>query len=95
MENLKEFKTLSMPMRRRSFLAGAGLLMGGGIGIPQAFAQSSDKTGVVRVWGEPGPYAGVAVQAMILRTDSHQIMDELFALGARGIIITSVHACRL
>ncbi|WP_412542833.1 ATP phosphoribosyltransferase [Longispora sp. K20-0274] len=37
----------------------------------------------------------VAVQAMVLRADSHRIMDELFELGARGILVTSIHACRL
>lgn len=64
MDDDKRFKGLNLPIRRRSFLAGAGLLMGGGLSIPQAFAQQSDKTGTVRVWGEPGPYAGVAVQGM-------------------------------
>ncbi len=37
----------------------------------------------------------VAVQAMVLRTDAHQIMDQLYDLGARGILVTSIHACRL
>lgn len=52
---------------RRDFLAkgtvlAGGVLASGYIGAP-AQAQSN-KQGVVRVWGEPGPYAGVAVDAM-------------------------------
>jgi ATP phosphoribosyltransferase len=37
----------------------------------------------------------VAVQAMVLRTDMHRIMDELYDLGARAILVTDIHACRL
>jgi ATP phosphoribosyltransferase len=37
----------------------------------------------------------VAVEAMILRTDMHRIMDELYDLGARAILVTDIHACRL
>lgn len=37
----------------------------------------------------------VAVQAMVLRDDVHQIMDELYQLGARAILVTSIQACRL
>jgi ATP phosphoribosyltransferase len=37
----------------------------------------------------------VAVQAMVLRTEAHRIMDELYDVGARAILVTSVHACRL
>ncbi len=37
----------------------------------------------------------VAVQAMILRTDLHRVMDELYDLGARAILATDLHACRL
>ena len=37
----------------------------------------------------------VAVQAMILRGEIHQVMDELYELGARGILVTDIHACRL
>ena len=37
----------------------------------------------------------VAVQAMVLRADVHRIMDELYALGARAILVTDIHACRL
>jgi ATP phosphoribosyltransferase len=25
----------------------------------------------------------------------HRVMDELYELGARGIIVTDIHACRL
>ena len=37
----------------------------------------------------------VAVQAMVLRDDVHRIMDELYELGARAILVTDIHACRL
>ncbi|MBM7493946.1 ATP phosphoribosyltransferase [Micromonospora luteifusca] len=37
----------------------------------------------------------VAVQAMVLRDDVHRIMDELYELGARAILVTNIHACRL
>ncbi|SCL25292.1 ATP phosphoribosyltransferase [Micromonospora rhizosphaerae] len=37
----------------------------------------------------------VAVQAMVLREDVHRIMDELYELGARAILVTNIHACRL
>jgi ATP phosphoribosyltransferase len=36
-----------------------------------------------------------AVRAMVPVSDVHRIMDELFDLGARGIIVTDIHACRL
>ena len=37
----------------------------------------------------------VAVQAMVLRTEVHKIMDELYDVGARAILVTDIHACRL
>ncbi len=37
----------------------------------------------------------VAVQAMVARTEVHRIMDELYDLGARAILVTDIHACRL
>jgi ATP phosphoribosyltransferase len=37
----------------------------------------------------------VAVQAMVLRTEVHKIMDELYEVGARAILVTDIHACRL
>jgi ATP phosphoribosyltransferase len=37
----------------------------------------------------------VAVQAMVLRRDLHRIMDELYDVGARAILVTDIHACRL
>ncbi len=36
-----------------------------------------------------------AVRAMVPSTDVHRIMDELYDLGARGILVTDIHACRL
>jgi ATP phosphoribosyltransferase len=37
----------------------------------------------------------VAVRAMVLRKETNQVMDQLWALGARGILVTDIHACRL
>lgn len=39
--------------------------------------------------------AWVAVRAMVPRREVHAVMDELFDLGARGILVTDIHACRL
>jgi len=36
-----------------------------------------------------------AVRAMVPARDVHQVMDELYELGARGILVTDIHACRL
>lgn len=37
----------------------------------------------------------VAVRAMVLRREVHQVMDQLYEVGARGILVTDIHACRL
>jgi ATP phosphoribosyltransferase len=37
----------------------------------------------------------VAVRAMVLREETNNVMDQLWALGARGILVTDIHACRL
>ncbi|MEV8517681.1 ATP phosphoribosyltransferase [Dactylosporangium sp. NPDC051484] len=37
----------------------------------------------------------VAVQAMVPQADVHRIMDELYEVGARAILVTGIHACRL
>lgn len=37
----------------------------------------------------------VAVRAMVLRNQTNRVMDELWAIGARGILVTDIHACRL
>jgi len=36
-----------------------------------------------------------AVRAMVPAADVHQVMDDLYVLGARGILVTNIHACRL
>jgi ATP phosphoribosyltransferase len=36
-----------------------------------------------------------AVRAMVVKKDVNRIMDELWAVGARGILVTDIHACRL
>jgi ATP phosphoribosyltransferase len=41
---------------------------------------------------EPG---WCAVRSMVPRKDTNRVMDELWDLGARGIIVTDIHACRL
>src|ERR687894_777224 len=52
-----------MTIRRRDFLAGTAAAGAIASLAPPSLAQST-KTGSVRVWGEPGPYGGVAVAAM-------------------------------
>jgi ATP phosphoribosyltransferase len=37
----------------------------------------------------------VAVEAMVRRADVHQIMDQLYELGARAILVTDIANCRL
>lgn len=37
----------------------------------------------------------VAVRAMVPRKGMNRVMDELYALGARGILVTDIAACRL
>ncbi|TRZ83843.1 MAG: ATP phosphoribosyltransferase [Streptomycetaceae bacterium] len=36
-----------------------------------------------------------AVRAMVLRKDIHSVMDDLYQAGARGILVTDIHASRL
>ncbi len=37
----------------------------------------------------------VAVRAMVPRKETNKVMDDLWDLGARGILVTDIHACRL
>ena len=37
----------------------------------------------------------VAVRAMVRRQGMNRVMDQLYALGARGILVTDIAACRL
>lgn len=37
----------------------------------------------------------VAVRAMVKRNEVHLAMDKLWAIGARGILVTDIHSCRL
>jgi ATP phosphoribosyltransferase len=37
----------------------------------------------------------VAVRAMVPRQDTNGVMDDLWTIGARGILVTDIHACRL
>ncbi len=36
-----------------------------------------------------------AVRAMVPRAQTNRVMDELYEVGARAIIVTSIHASRL
>jgi len=36
-----------------------------------------------------------AVRAMVRRDQTNRVMDQLYDLGARAILVTSIHACRL
>jgi ATP phosphoribosyltransferase len=37
----------------------------------------------------------VAVRSMVPRGDAQRIMDDLWEIGARAILVTNIHACRL
>ncbi|MBO9578421.1 MAG: ATP phosphoribosyltransferase [Microbacteriaceae bacterium] len=37
----------------------------------------------------------VAVRAMVPRADANHVMDELYAVGARAILVTAIHAARI
>ena len=37
----------------------------------------------------------VAVRAMVTRSSIHHVMDDLYEVGARGILVTDIHASRL
>ena len=37
----------------------------------------------------------VAVRVMVPRVGSQRLMDELYSIGARAILLTDIHACRL
>jgi ATP phosphoribosyltransferase len=37
----------------------------------------------------------VAVRAMVRRVDAQLVMDDLWEIGARAILVTAIHACRL
>ncbi|MDH6124770.1 ATP phosphoribosyltransferase [Kitasatospora sp. GP82] len=37
----------------------------------------------------------VAVRSMVLRKEAQRIMDDLWRIGARAILVTNIHACRI
>ncbi|MGL4340566.1 MAG: ATP phosphoribosyltransferase [Rhodoglobus sp.] len=37
----------------------------------------------------------VAVRVMVLRSETHQVMDALYEVGARAILVSSLHAARI
>jgi ATP phosphoribosyltransferase len=42
-----------------------------------------------------GKAGWVAVRVMVPRTGSQRLMDDLYSIGARAILLTDIHACRL
>ena len=45
--------------------------------------------------GALGKAGWVAVRVMVPRAGSQRLMDELYSIGARAILLTDIHACRL
>jgi ATP phosphoribosyltransferase len=39
--------------------------------------------------------AWVAVRAMVTKSEVNTVMDDLYALGARAILVSSIHAARI
>jgi ATP phosphoribosyltransferase len=39
--------------------------------------------------------AWVAVRAMVPKGDANLVMDQLYALGARAILVSAIHAARI
>ncbi|MGI8625874.1 MAG: ATP phosphoribosyltransferase [Geodermatophilaceae bacterium] len=37
----------------------------------------------------------VAVRSMVFRADTNRVMDDLWRVGARAILVTDIHACRI
>ncbi|MFM6967944.1 MAG: ATP phosphoribosyltransferase, partial [Microbacteriaceae bacterium] len=37
----------------------------------------------------------VAVRAMVAKADMNHVMDDLYALGARAILVSPIHAARI
>ena len=42
-----------------------------------------------------GHHGAMAVRAMVRRSDTNRVMDELYAVGARAILVSPIHAARL
>jgi ATP phosphoribosyltransferase len=42
-----------------------------------------------------GKAGWVAVRVMVPRAGSQRLMDDLYSIGARAILLTDIHACRL
>jgi len=61
--------------------------------VPQAVAITPGiESPTVSPLHEPGWFA---VRSMVLRRDTNTVMDQLWQLGARGILVTAITACRL
>jgi ATP phosphoribosyltransferase len=37
----------------------------------------------------------VAVRSMVVRAETNRVMDDLWKVGARAILVTDIHACRI
>ncbi len=64
--------------------------------------ESAVEEGVALTPGLEGPTMSplhregwVAVRAMVPRDGAQQLMDDLYEIGARAILLTDIHACRL
>lgn len=42
-----------------------------------------------------GHHGAMAVRAMVRRSDTNKVMDELYSVGARAILVSPIHAARL
>ena len=64
--------------------------------------ETGSRTAVALTPGLEGPTMSplhregwVAVRAMVPRDGAQQLMDDLYEIGARAILLTDIHACRL
>ena len=87
MRNLDR-RTLNRTLLDRQLLARPSVLP-----LDAAVALTPDvESPTVSTLGEPD---WVAVRVMIKREQTNHIMDALYELGARAILVTSIHAARI
>ena len=64
------------------------------LGVPIALGVEPDAPDeVITVLDSPA--RGMAVRVMSPRKDVNQVMDALYAIGARAILVTAIHNARL
>ena len=62
----------------------------------EALARRLQREKLDAIYVSPLQRAGwSAVRAMVRRSQTNQVMDDLYELGARAILVTSIHASRL